>query len=136
MSTDGPILPGCETLRPMAAEQDAAARGGEQRAPPKAKAHARGRFGVINAFVDFALRRVLRSDAVVWLVLWRDTKPDGLARTSGADMARRTGLHVSTVKRAVRRLRRAGLLVVVRRGSLRSGPSVYRVRGLPCDEAG
>ncbi len=44
--------------------------------------HGGGRFGVLNGFVDMTLRCIGPTAAVVWLVLFRDTKPDGLARTS------------------------------------------------------
>jgi hypothetical protein len=89
---------------------------------------AQDRFATINAFTDFGLGRLGRAEIAVWVILWRDTKPDGLARTSQADLARRAGCYLSTVKRAVRKLVGAGLLEMVRRGRLGAGPSAYRVR--------
>jgi DNA-binding GntR family transcriptional regulator len=59
-------------------------------------------------------------------VLYRHSK-DGIARTSQPDMARRAALSERHVRRVLRRLADAGLLVLVHRGSLRSGPSRYRV---------
>jgi hypothetical protein len=102
----------------------------------KAKGKAAGRktgnrFAVVNTFLDFSAGGLSRAAALTWLVLWRDTKPDGTARTSQADLARRIGADPSTVKRAVAALVEAGLLAVVYRGSLRRGPSAYRVRPLP-----
>ncbi len=91
------------------------------------------RFAVLNAFVDFTAAQLKRSETVVWLVLFRDTKADGVAQTSQADLARRAGVNVGTVKRAVAGLRRRGLLTVVFRGSLRRGPSAYRVHPLARD---
>ena len=91
------------------------------------------RFAVLNSFCDFTLRELTRAEIAAWLTLYRDTKPDGLAKTSQADIGRRTGLNVGTVKRAIARLCGRGLLTVVRRGSLRRGPSVYRVRPLTKD---
>jgi hypothetical protein len=91
---------------------------------------AQDRFATINAFADFRLGRLSRAEIAVWLLLWRDTKPDGLARTSQADLARRAGCDVSTVKRAVRKLVGTGLLDIARRGRLGAGPSAYRVRSL------
>lgn len=88
------------------------------------------RFAVVNAFLDFTAGGLSRGTALTWLVLWRDTKPDGTARTSVANLARRIGANPSTVKRAVAALVQAGLLTVVYRGSLRRGPSAYRVRPL------
>ena len=89
-----------------------------------------GRFAVFNAFVDFTAGTLARAEVLVWLVLWRDTKPDGLARTGQTDLARRAGVNVRTVKRTVASLHRRGLLVLVHRGSLRRGPSTYRVKPL------
>lgn len=88
------------------------------------------RFAVLNAFVDFGIADagLTPAEALVWLVLYRDTKGDGLARTGQADIARRAGLDVRTVRRAVASLEAKGLLETVRRGRLNVGPSVYRVR--------
>ncbi len=58
------------------------------------------RFAVLNAFVDFTLAGLTRNEIAVWLVLYRDTKPDGTARTSQVDMARRVGKSDRTVRRA------------------------------------
>ena len=93
------------------------------------------RFAVVNAFLDFTVAGLSRAEALTWLVLWRDTKPDGIAQTSQVDIARRIGANPSTVKRAVAALVEAGLLAVAHRGSLRRGPSAYRVRPLPRDNA-
>lgn len=95
-----------------------------------ARRKAADRFAVLNAFVDFTMQDLSRAESLVWLALFRDTKPDGTARTSQADLARRIGANGSTVKRAVAALVKAGLLSVVHRGSLRRGPSAYRVRPL------
>jgi hypothetical protein len=89
-----------------------------------------GRFAVLNAFADYTLAALTRSELAVWLLLWRDTKPNGVAHTSQADLARRAGVNVRTVKRTVASLYRRGLVVLVYRGSLRRGPSTYRVMPL------
>lgn len=117
-----PILEGADVLEPM---EPAALRNSRNRN----KARAGDRFAVLNTFVDCSLARVLRTDAAVWLVLYRDTQRDGIARTGQADIARRAGVGTRTVIRAVRRLEAKGLLTVVRRGGLNRGPSAYRVRG-------
>jgi hypothetical protein len=88
------------------------------------------RVAALNAFVDFTMQGLTRAEALVWLVLFRDSKPDGLARTGQSDLARRAGVNCKTVKRAVAAVVKAGLLAVVYRGSLRRGPSAYRVRPL------
>ena len=91
-----------------------------------------GRFALLNSFVDFAMGGLNRADMAVWLVLYRDTK-DGIARTGQTDIARRAGVSIRTVKRAIQRLERVGLVTVVRRGGLNLGVSSYRVRPLPND---
>ena len=87
------------------------------------------RFAVLNAFVDFGIADagLTPAEALVWLVLYRDTKGDGLARTAQADIARRAGLSVRGVKLALRTLKAKGMVQVVRRGQLNVGPSIYRV---------
>jgi len=90
------------------------------------------RFAVLNAFIDFAMGTLTRNEIAVWLVLYRDTK-DGTARTSQADMARRAGVSVRTVRNALGGLAKKGLLRVVRLGGIGRGPSTYRVCSLPPD---
>jgi len=87
-----------------------------------------GRFAVLNRFVDADMSTLPRAAALVWVCLWRDTKPDGLARAAVTDLARRIGGDRSTVIRAVRLLVERGRLDVVRRGGLGRGVSVYRVK--------
>jgi len=93
----------------------------------KEKRKTAGRFDSINAFADFSLASLNRAEIAVWLLLWRDTRPDGLARTSLADLAMRGGMDRQTAFRAVQRLEGLGLLLVVRRGGLNQGPTWYRV---------
>ncbi len=95
--------------------------------PPSARS---GRFATMNAFVDFTLHSLSRASAFVWLLLYRDTKPDGLARTAQCDLAKRAGINVRTVRRACADLASRGLLTVVHRGGIRSGLSTYRVHPL------
>ena len=95
-----------------------------------AKRKAGDRFGTINAFLDTTMADLRPCERAVWLLLWRDTKPNGLARTSQADLARRAGASGRAVYAALRELVRRGLLIVVRRGGLSAGPSIYRVRGM------
>lgn len=94
--------------------------------PSKGKAS--GRFAVVNLFCDRTMRDLSGSELRVWLLLWRDTR-DGVSRTGQTDLARRAGVNVKTVKRALAALIRRGLVVVVERGNLRRGPSTYRVVG-------
>jgi hypothetical protein len=87
-----------------------------------------GRFAVLNGFVDGVMGTLPRAAALTWVCLWRDTKPDGLARTAVVDLARRVGGDRSTVIRALRLLVDCGRLEVVRRGGLGRGVSTYRVK--------
>jgi hypothetical protein len=89
------------------------------------------RFETLNAFVDEGMRTLSPHEAVVWLVLYRDTKPDGIARTSVDDIARRGGIGRRTVLRSLRRLEDLRMLRVVRRGGLNRGLSTYRVFPYP-----
>jgi hypothetical protein len=99
--------------------------------PSKAKGKAKGRFAVLNAFVDYSLAALDHPSRSVWFVLYRDTRPDGLARTAQADIARRIGMSARTVKRAVHQLETLGLLTVKYRGGLGGRLSVYCVNPIP-----
>jgi DNA-binding MarR family transcriptional regulator len=101
------------------------------RKPSKAKWPAKGRFAVLNAFVDYSLAALDHPSRSVWFLLYRDTRPDGLARTAQADIARRIGMSTRTVKRAVHNLESLGLLTVKYRGGLGGRVSVYRVNPIP-----
>jgi len=98
------------------------------------KTHARGsrrhsgRFAVFNGFADGVMGTLPRAAALAWVCLWRDTKPDGLARTAVTDLARRVGCNRRNAVRALRLLADRGLLEVVRRGGLGRGVSTYRVK--------
>ncbi|MFQ5807588.1 MAG: helix-turn-helix domain-containing protein [Phycisphaerae bacterium] len=127
MSVKPRILEGADVLPALEPAGGLPRRTAKPSKRPKGKCGA-GRFGVLNAFVDVTLRELDRTAAAVWLVLFRDTKPNGLACTSQTDIARRAGVSVRTVYRALRRLVRLGLLVVVRKGRLNVGASVYRLR--------
>src|SRR5262245_1848166 len=61
---------------------------------------------------------VTPAERSVWLILWRDTKPSGLAKTSQMSMARRAGVSDRSIRAALRGLEHKGLITVVRRGSL------------------
>ena len=120
------ILPADAVFRPDEDEEPTST-------PPPTKLKRRGRserFAMLNAFVDFgiAATNLTPAESLVWLVLFRDTKGTGTARTGQADIARRAGIDVRTVRRAVAALEAKGMLTTVRRGRLNAGPSVYRVR--------
>lgn len=97
------------------------------------KRRSRLRFEVLNAFVDGGMAGLSRSELAAWLVLYRDTRPDGTARASLDDIARRAGIDRQTASRAVGRLARRKMLQVIRRGGLNRGPSTYRVFPYPME---
>ncbi len=161
MDSDGPPpLPGCTVLPPMESPNGSQCRHpenvskldtqppamespngsqcrhqghpGEAKGKP-ARRKAGDRFAMLNAFVDFTLAGLTRNEIAAWLVLYRDTKPDGTARTSQADLARRAGTSDRTIRRALDALKRRGLLKVTYRGGIGRGASAYRVRPLPPD---
>ena len=121
----GGILPPDATLRPD----------DEEPAPPaKPKRRTRSeRFAVLNAFTDCALAGLTCAQVKVWLILFRDTKAaTGTARTGQADIARRAGLSRRGVQLALGKLIAKGLVSVVWRGRLNTGPSTYRVHPTLC----
>jgi biotin operon repressor len=130
MSHSKAVLNGVEVLPPLGMANESPA--GAARTTKRRTAG--DRFVVINTFADFTLRELSRAEISVWLLLWRDTKPNGLARTSQANLAARAGVTVRTIERTIRTLQDRGLLVVVRRGQLQAGPSTYRV--LPLSRTG
>ena len=91
------------------------------------------RFEILNAFVDAGLAGLSRAELAAWLILYRDTKPDGAARTSIDDLARRGGMDRRTALRAVRGLEGRRMLRVVSRGGLNRGPSTYMVFPYPME---
>jgi hypothetical protein len=93
----------------------------------EARRRAGGRFQTINAFIDVTMAALPPAERAVWLILWRDTKPDGLARTSQASLARRAGVTDRAVRSALRRLEREGLVVVARQGG--GEPGLFRLPG-------
>ncbi len=138
--TSPPTLAGCEVLPPMepppegpppARRSKTPSNGGRDR--PKGKS---GRFAILNTFLDFTLATLGRNEIAVWLLLYRDTKPEGTARTSIADLARRAGVSKRTALRNVAALERRGLLRIVHRGGLNRGLSIYRVLPLVRESTG
>jgi len=81
----------------------------------------------LNAFIDGELPRRTRAELAAWLLLYRHAKPDGIVTASVADLARRAGRDESAMRRALKRLREAGLVDRIKRGTLAGGPSVWRL---------
>jgi CRP-like cAMP-binding protein len=136
----GGILPPDAVLRPdddeiaaTAAARQAATRQAARPTPatkPKRRTRSE-RFAALNAFVDMGMANLTGAEVKVWLILYRDTKANGLARTGQADLARRAGLTTRGVQKVLDKLQAKGLVQVVRRGRLNAGPSVYRVHPMP-----
>lgn len=128
-------LKGCETLPPMLSPEPIVCHRDRNRhdAPgqPKPKGRRRGsqRFTMLNTFMDCTLATIPRTDALVWLVLFRDARGN-TARSAQTYIARRSGLCKRTVGTAIKRLERAGLLEVLYQGGINRGLSVYRIRPL------
>jgi hypothetical protein len=122
---DVPGLPPMEADRPRRPAAEATPKG------PRHRRHAAGRFGVLNAFLDLTAGTLTRAELLTWLILYRDTKPEGTTRTAQADIARRAGTDARTIRRALVRLADAGLVRTVWQGGFRKGASVYAVEPLP-----
>jgi hypothetical protein len=71
------------------------------------------RFKILNDFVDAGLRQFSRSEAFVYLILFRDTQPDGLARTSRSELAERGGMTIRQASRALQSLIKQGVVRVI-----------------------
>lgn len=101
----------------------------------KKNPHSAGRFQTMNEFVDYSARLVDTTAQAVWLVLFRETKPNGIACVSHSQIAERIGSCRRTVVRATQHLEDAKLVTVVHRGGLTGGTSAYRVHATPigCD---
>jgi hypothetical protein len=98
------------------------------RAPVRRSRRHSNRFAMFNGFVDGTMATLPRAAALTWFCLWRDTKPDGLARAAINDLARRVGCDRRSVIRALTLLKKRGLIEVVQRGGLGRGVSTYRVK--------
>jgi hypothetical protein len=99
------------------------------------KRRSRLRFEILNAFIDQGIvtAGLTAHEALVWMVLYRDTRPNGFARTSVDEIARRAGIGRRTVLRAVARLKQLKMLRVVKQGGLNRGASSYAVFPVPME---
>jgi len=131
--SEGRIIPPGEVLPPMDAPPRHDEADDAQPGKPKRRktGDTAGRFAVLNAFADAGARLVNPTAQACWWIIYRETKPDGLARVSHGRVADCIGVSRLTATRAIRRLERAGLLTVVRRGGLAGGASTYRVHSTP-----
>jgi len=133
------IIPVGQEPPPLHSINDAATplRCPEEKKNPKEKRARRAtadRFAVLNTFVDCTIASLNRSEIVVWMILYRDTKRDGTARTGQADIARRAGITDRSVRRVIKKLQQKGLTEIVHQGGFRRGASVYQIRPVPSVE--
>src|SRR4051812_12130222 len=82
-------------------------------------------FEVFNGFADWGVQQLSRSEMAAYIILLRDTKPDGTARTGFTDLARRGGMSRASAIRAVKSLINRGVVEVVKRGGRGIGASTY-----------
>jgi hypothetical protein len=123
----GRILEGAAVLPPM--EPAAGRQGTKPAGRPKGRRGARERWQLLNTFVDCTMRGLGRADVAVWLVLYRDSE-GGTAQVGQGRIAARAGVCRRTVTLAIGRLKRAGLVEVIRRGGIGRGLSAYRIRAV------
>lgn len=91
------------------------------------KGRDRQRWSTLNTFVDSVLAHASEAEVRVWLVIYRDVKPGGLARVGMTDIARRAGLTRRAVVNAINGLKARRLIEVVTRGSINGTPNAYRL---------
>lgn len=123
--SDGPIIPAGVVGLPALDD----ARPAQPRAMKdhRRRRHTADRFGVLNAFLDMTAGTLTRAELLTWMILYRDTKPNGTARTAQSDIARRAGTDSRTIRRALQRLSALGLVRIVWQGGFRKGASAYAV---------
>jgi hypothetical protein len=86
------------------------------------------RFELLNAFWDKGTARTLtRTEALVWLALYRHARPDRSVCASHQTIANMIGIRRETAYRAVCRLRQKRLLKLERRGGPDQRPNVYKL---------
>lgn len=109
----------------------AASNAKARRAKPQPGGDGAARWATFNAFMDACLKHLSPVEANVWMLLFRDTKPDGMARTSSRNLAQRCGCSLRAVTHAMKMLRKTKLIEVVTASTNRGSPSVFRVTKQP-----
>ena len=83
-------------------------------------------FRNLAGFVDDGVRTLSRSELALYLILMRDTQPDGTARAGLNDLATRGGMSKRQASRAVQILISREVLRVVRPG-VPGKPTLYTI---------
>jgi hypothetical protein len=73
------------------------------------------RFRILNDFVDLGLAQLSRSEIVIYLILFRDTKSNGLARTSLSELVRRGGMSIRQASRSLNALIQRGAVRLIQK---------------------
>lgn len=89
-------------------------------------AYYRAWFSTLAGFADHGVQTLKRAELAVFLLLLRDTKPDGTARAGLTDLATRGGMSKRSAIRAVQTLIDRGVIRVVRPG-VRGKATLYTV---------
>jgi hypothetical protein len=107
-----------------------AARGRKATARAKASRSDAPRWQTLNTFVDVIARHLSPVEVAVWLVLFRDCRGDTV-EASQRNLAARSGAGERSVVRAMRRLRAAGLIEVLKASKSKGEASRYRLEARP-----
>ncbi|WP_165249231.1 helix-turn-helix domain-containing protein [Paludisphaera soli] len=83
-------------------------------------------FATLAGFADHGVKTLKRGELAVFLLLLRDTRPDGTARAGLTDLATRGGMSKRSAIRAVQTLTERGVVRVVRPG-VRGKATLYTV---------
>ena len=137
-NSNSKILPGCSVLPAMEALdtslQPEATPNAAVRRNAKSNRTSHGhRWAMLNGFVDFTAASLSQTDALVWLVLFRDAKGK-TATTAQTYIASRLKISRRTVVRSLDRLKKLGLITVVRRGGFNRGINKYVIESMIPDE--
>ena len=73
-----------------------------------------------------AFETLSRSELAVYLILMRDTRPDGTARAGLDDLAKRGGMSKRSASRGVQSLVNRGVLRIIRHG-VPGKPTIYTI---------
>lgn len=130
------ILPGCSVLPAMKETEPVnnctpevtSDSCGRRQTKLKNISHGR-RWKMLNTFIDTTASSLSKTDAMVWMVLFRDTQGK-VATTAQSYIASRLNISRRTVVRSLDRLKRLGLINIVSNGGLNGRMNKYIVQAL------
>ena len=112
----------------IAAEASGRPVGG--RSPTKASRKSADRWGTLNEFVDVIAPAITKTEAFVWLLLFRHAK-GGVVETSERRIATALQIQRTSAGRALRGLVNCGLVWVIYRSTAKGLPSKYGIHPQP-----